>query len=310
MMRQRGTILISALVLVALATIVAATLFFETMMAARRSKAAFELEQALQLGQGAEALAAYVLSQDEGQDDTAKDDWTEPYGPVDVENGIQLAAQVTDEQARFNLNTLVNAEGEPDEDAVKVFKRLLELAGLETRWAGLIVDWIDADTNTVSDGGEDDLYTRRQPAHLTANVPLTSVSELMQLPDFTQEMYRKLAPHVTALPPAADRINVCLADGIVLDALYALSSTKLGFVEHSQRPQAEMDKLRENGCFPRRDELVTVEPKIGRLIAERTSYFRLTTSIRIGTAEFTLYSLLYRDGRRKTRAVARTFGTE
>jgi general secretion pathway protein K len=308
-MRQRGTILISALILVALATVVAAALFFDTAMSWRRSKSAFELEQALQLGQGAEALAAYALSQDDGQDDTAKDDWNEPYGPVEVEAGIQLAAQVTDEQAKFNINTLVNSEGKPDEDAIKVFKRLLELSGLATSWAGLIVDWIDADSDTVSDGGEDNLYTRRQPAHLVANVPVTSISELLQLPGFTQEMYRKLAPHITALPPSANRINVCLADGIVLDSLYALSNTHVGFVEHSQRSQEDTDKLRENGCFPRREELVTVEQKIGRLIAEQTSYFRLTTSIRIGTAEFTLYSLIYRPTGGKPRAVARTFGS-
>lgn len=309
MNRQRGTILISALILVALATIVAATMFFETMMSARRSAAAFEMEQALQVGQGAEALAAYALGEDDGQDDTAKDDWNKPYGPFEIEAGVQLAAQITDEQAKFNINTLVNNEGKPDEDSVKVFRRLLELAGLETRWAGLIIDWIDADSDTVSDGGEDNLYTRRQPAHLTANMPVSSISELLQLPGFTQEMFRKLAPHITALPPSANRINVCLADGIVLDSLYALSSSHVGFVEHSQRSLEDTTKLRESGCFPQREELVTVEPRIGRLIAERTSYFRLTTSIRIGTAEFTLYSLLYRDGRRKTRAVARTFGT-
>jgi general secretion pathway protein K len=310
MIRQRGVILISALILVALATIIAATLFFDTAMAARRSKSAFELEQALQLGTGAEALAAYLLGEDERQEDTAKDDWATPYGPMEVETGIELAAQLTDEQAKFNINTLVNAEGKPDEDAVKVFKRLLELSGVDARWAGLIIDWIDKDTSPVSDGGEDNLYTRRTPAHLTANVPVTSISELLQMPDFTAEIYRKLAPHITALPPSANKINVCLADGIVLDSLYALSSTNLGFVEHSQRPVAEMTKLRDSGCFPRRQELVTVEPRIGRLTAEQTSYFRLTTSIRIGTAEFTLYSLLYRDGRGKARAVARTFGTE
>ncbi len=59
--RQRGVILISALILVALAVIVATSLFFDAALTARRSAASFSMEQSLALGQGAEALAAYAL---------------------------------------------------------------------------------------------------------------------------------------------------------------------------------------------------------------------------------------------------------
>jgi general secretion pathway protein K len=310
MNRQRGVILISALVLVALAAIVAATIFFETAMSARRTASSFSMEQALQLGQGAEALAAYALSEDTNQDDSAQDSWAQPYGPVEVEEGIGIEALLTDEQSKFNINTLLKNDGTRDEDAFKVFQRLLELSGLETRWAGLIVDWIDPDNTPGNDGGEDSLYTSRAPPHLTSNQLLTSISELQQIPDFTRELYLKLAPHVTALPYAANKINVCLADGVVLDALYALSASNPGYVEHSRRTNEEFTKLRNGGCFPKRAVLTANEPKMEQLTAERSSYFRLQTWIRIGTAEFALYSLMYRDGRGQARPVARSFGTE
>jgi general secretion pathway protein K len=310
MIRQRGVILISALVLVDLAAIVAATLFFETAMSARRTAASFSMEQALQLGQGAEALAAYALNDDKNQDDTSQDPWAQPYGPVEVEEGIGLEALLTDEQAKFNINTLLKNDGTRDPDAFKVFQRLLELAGLETRWAPMIVDWIDPDNTPGSDGGEDSLYTSRAPPHLTSNQLLTSISELQQMPDFTRELYLKLAPHVTALPHAANKINVCLADGVVLDALYALSASNPNYVEHSRRTKEQFADLRSGGCFPKRSVIAANEPKMEELTAERTSYFRLHTWIRIGTAEFALYSLMYRDGRGQARAVARSFGTE
>ncbi|MEO8314565.1 MAG: hypothetical protein ABI645_07185, partial [Pseudomonadota bacterium] len=105
-------------------------------------------------------------------------------------------------------------------------------------------------------------------------------------------------------------VNVCLADGIVLDSLFAVSTSHPNYVEHSLRSKEDFDKLRSGGCFPKREDLTTVEQKTARFTAEKTSYFRLQTSIRIGTAEFTLYSLMYRDGRGKARAVARTFGTD
>lgn len=310
MIRQRGVILISALILVALAAIVATTLFFDTAMSARRTVASFSMEQALQLAQGAEALAAYGLNQDKNQDDTALDDWAKPYGPVDVEAGVSLDALLNDEQAKFNINTLLKADGTRDDDAFKVFQRLLELSGLEQRWADLIVDWIDPDSEPAPGGGEDSFYTARPSPHLTSNQLLTSISELLQIPEFTLPLYQKLAPHITALPHSANRINVCTADGIVLDSLFALSTSKPGYVEHSTRSQEEFDRLRANGCFPKRDVLAADEPKIAARTAERSSYFRLHTWIRIGTAEFALYSLMYRDPRGQSRAVLRSFGTE
>ena len=108
---QRGVILISALILVALAAIVATSLFFETALSARRAAASFSMEQAMQLGAGGEALAAFAIADDKNSDDTDKDAWAQHYGPVEVENGVTLEAQVSDEQGKFNLNTLLRKDG-------------------------------------------------------------------------------------------------------------------------------------------------------------------------------------------------------
>lgn len=311
MIRQRGVILISALILVALAAIVAASLFFDTAMSARRTLASFSMEQALQLGQGAEALAAYGLSEDTNQTDTPTEDWAKPYGPVEIETGVGLEATLTDEQGKFNINTLIKIDGTHDENAMKVFKRLLELSGLEIRWAELIADWLDADTLPSPDGAEDSLYGSRTPPHLTGNQLLSNLSELQQLPEFTPAMYTKLRQHVTALPPQARAINVCTADGIVLDALYALSENNPRYVEHSQRTQEDMDKLRASDCFPRRADIESDVPKLKNtgMLAERSGFFGLHTTIRIGTTQFALYSLMYRSNK-QARAVTRTFGID
>jgi len=307
---QRGVVLISALILVALAAVVAATLFFDTAMAARRSAASFSMEQAIQLGAGAEALAAYALVEDKNQEDTLQDKWAEHYGPVEVETEVGLEAQVTDEQGKFNLNTLLKADGTPDADAMKIFRRLLELSELEPRWAGLLADWLDANVQPEADGGEDSLYLSQQPPYRAANQLITSVSELQQLPGFDQKMYRQLLPHVTALPPDARTINVCTADGVVLDALNALSKANANNTEYSRLKPEELQRNRQNGCFPRRSVLGANEPDIAAHIGERSSYFRLQTFLRIGTAQFALYSLMYRDGAGHARPILRTMGTE
>jgi general secretion pathway protein K len=307
---QRGVILISALILVALAAIVATSLFFETALSARRAAASFSMEQAMQLGAGGEALAAFAIADDKNSDDTDKDAWAQHYGPVEVENGVTLEAQVSDEQGKFNLNTLLTKDGKPDPEAVKVLGRLLELSELDPKWVSLIIDWMDPNVEPQADGGEDSLYLSETPPHRTGNLLLTSVSELQQLPGFTREMYLQLLPHVTALPPDAQKINVCMASGVVLDALFALSTVSANNLQYSRLTPEALAQSRANGCFPRKSVIGANEPAISGKIDERTSYFRLQTWLSIGTAQFALYSLMYRDGAGKVRPILRTMGTE
>ncbi len=62
--RQRGIALLVAIVMFAIATTVAAAITYNKAMAARRAAATFTLEQAVQAGMAAEALAAIVLEDD------------------------------------------------------------------------------------------------------------------------------------------------------------------------------------------------------------------------------------------------------
>jgi general secretion pathway protein K len=308
-LRERGVILISVMVLVALAAVVAAGLFFDTAMLARRSAATFSMEQALLLGQGAESLAAYALADDQNSIDAPHETWAQPYGPVEVAPEVGLEAQVTDQQARFNLNSLVKADGSRDENAYKVMMRLLQMLELDVGWADKMVDWIDPDVTPQSSGGEDSLYLSQDPPHRTANLPVTSTSELMQMPGFTREMYLRLAPFVAALPPSVRVINVCTARGVVLDALFTLNGDT-GHSEYAPLDNSgELAKRRVDGCFPRQGVLAPEGGAMKDFTSEASSWFRLQTWVRIGTAEFALYSLMYR-ANGQVRPVTRSMGTE
>ena len=187
------------------------------------------------------------------------------------------------------------------------FQRLLLSVGLETKWAGLARDWIDADDIPGNpDGAEDQVYTSQIPPYRTGNWPMMSPSELMNLPGFGADRYRKIAPYVTALPTATATINVCTAPKLVLESLANNLSNDFGSEE-------VLANSRKTGCFP---DLTTfrsvVGPKSLAGITDRfdskSQYFRLTTRVTLGTTEFTLYSLLKRDGG-KTTPLLRSFGT-
>lgn len=315
MRRQRGVALLTALVLLALATVLAATIGFDAAMAARRSTATLGMEQSVSLVQGTEALAAYALYRDmpRGTRDPRVDatgTWATPLPPTEIIPGVGIEAQMEDEQGKFNLNTLVGPDGKRDEDSVKVFERLLELLDLEPRWAAYVVDWIDADNTVEMEGGEDSLYTSQMPPGLAANLTITSISELEQIPGFGRERYLRIAPYVTALPPAANRVNTCTAPGPVIDAMRALGEHNATAEEFSLVGAEELQKQRAQGCYPTAEVVAAGEDKVRARISETSSYFRLRSWINIGSARFALYSLMYRDENGTARPIARTFGTE
>jgi general secretion pathway protein K len=184
--------------------------------------------------------------------------------------------------------------------------------GVEPRWAGLARDWIDPD-DVVSDpdGAEDAIYTSQTPPYRTGNSPMLSASELMNLPGFGADRYRKIAPYVTALPNTNTTINICTAPALVLESLVEGLSG-----EWSGNP-AVLANGRKSGCFPDKTTFTNVAtsfagPKamasIGNPIDTRSSYFQLTTRVTLGTTQFTLYSLLYR-GSAKVTPLLRSFGT-
>ncbi len=319
--RQRGVALIIALILVALATILATKLTFDGWIEQRRTITVLAAEQAVHFAMGAEALAADVLAQNVqggGSQDTLAQPWAQATQPLPLtpENDAEgepigtLQAGLEDMMGRFNLNNLghVTADGKPDPQPLEQFERLLVSVGLETKWAGIARDWIDADDQPTSpDGAEDSIYTSQTPPYRTGNWPMTSASELMNLPGFGADRYRKIAPYVVALPLANSKINVCTAPALVLESF---ANDLRG--EYSGSPQV-LTAARKEGCFPDAKTFTQIvnkaEPNLANLIAEKSSYFRLTTRVTLGTTEFTLYSLLLRGNGGKVTPLLRTFGT-
>lgn len=312
--RQRGVALITAVLIVALATILATQIGFDSALEQRRSAGVLLLDQAFEVGLGAEAWAASFLKDDaaKNNEDHLAENWATPMPPIPIDGGF-IEGQMEDLQGRFNLNNLiVGTTGEPNPEAIRQFKNLLALLELEPKWADLIVDWLDLNNEPgFPDGAEDSVYLSQAPPYRTPNTVITSVSELLSLPDFGLERYQKLRPHVTALP-SGTKINVCTATGAVLDAL-----DDAGAAQFSIDPE-ELAKNREEKCFPEVNAfLAGIDPNLQALVQgqidKSTSYFGLRTFVTIGTMEFSLYSLLYREPSTsggQVRPVMRNFGAD
>jgi general secretion pathway protein K len=340
--RQRGIALLVAILLVALGTIIAADIAYRSAMSARRATATLSFDEALLVTQGAEALSAYGLkavlsngkpgSSGGGVDVTAQQPWNQPVGPIEVVPGVMLEAQLEDMQGRFNLNWLVTPSsgsaglptsvanptqggtptaqpGQPNPAAVAAFKKLLELSGVDPKWSDMLVDWIDKDNQPQTQGAEDSAYMGQNPPYLAANEYITSTTELLALPGFGRDNYQKLAPFIAALPPGTT-LNLCTAKGRVLDAFNPSS------VEWQD--EAALQKNREGapGCFPTStDYSKSFGSQTGvsfdsSRFSTSSNFFRLSSLVTIGSAEFNLYSLLYLDTQYFVHPIQRSFSPD
>lgn len=313
--RQRGVALITAILVVALATILAVNVGFNGYLDQRRTATTFAIDQAFEVALGGEAWAADTLRRD-GQRSNKTDDFTEewatPIPPIPIEGGV-FEGYLEDMQGRFNLNSLVTPAGNGfvvNQDAVERFARLLEFLNLEPKWANIIADWIDSDTSEgFPDGAEDPTYTGLDPPYRTANMPITRTSELLAIADFGLERYRRLEPFVTALPIGTP-INLCTASPELLDALVE------GRREFTLAPENTAE-LRKERCYPDKEEFenpISAEARQklneGNVIDVKSSYYRATIWVTLGSTRFTLYSLLYRDnGTKLVRPILRSHGT-
>jgi len=324
--RQRGVALIIALILVALATVLATKLSFDGFLEMRRTTGMMAAEQALQFGMGAEALAADVLIQDAQMNanaTTLAGPWAQPTQPLPItpDNNPEgepigtMQGQIEDLQGLFNLNSLarLGTDGVTEDPLpLQQFQRLLKSVGVEEKWAGLARDWLDQDDVVGNpERAEDSVYTSQSPPYRTGNWPMMSPSELMNLPGFGADRYRKIAPYVTALPSANTAINLCTAPALVLESLVEGLNG-----EWSNNP-AVLDNGRKTGCFPDKQTFTNVATSfagksallgIGNPTDTKSQYFLLTTRVTLGTTEFTLYSLLLR-GPQKVTPLLRSFGT-
>ena len=199
--------------------------------------------------------------------------------------------------------------------AITAFQRLLTMLNMEPKWANYIVDWIDKNTDPMfPDGAEDSVYMEMNPPYRTPNLPITSTSELMALPGFTRADYDRLAPYIVALPIGTP-INVCSASAYVLDAL-------TGHVQFSADQDFAKNREAAGTCFPTPNDVQTAAGMLPRTrpaerretpsrvspacIAPKSTWFRLTSFITLGSTQFAVYTVLYQD-QTGVRPIMRSF---
>ncbi|GBD98512.1 general secretion pathway protein K [bacterium BMS3Abin07] len=108
-----------------------------------------------------------------------------------------MLISIIDENARLNINKIVNPNGTLDENSYKSFKRLLKILGIDEDVADIIADWIDKDSEERVAGSEKG----------AKNGYLYSIDELLDIKGINGDIYKKLLPHVTIFGNGLVNIN-------------------------------------------------------------------------------------------------------
>ena len=301
--RNRGVALITAMLITAMATMVAANLAWDNALDVRRTMVLLNRDQAIQVALGAESWVMGILRLDleDSETDHLAEIWAMELPGLPIEGGEVFGA-VQDLQGRFNVNNLIDDNGGVDEEALEQFRRLLFALGLDQRFAGVAADWIDNDIDaSFPDGAEDSIYTGMLPTYRAANQALSSVSELAALDGMDKLTFNALEPHITALPGRTN-VNVNTATPAVLQSL------------DENMTVADVESLiaeRETGGFADVQNSFSslVTPEILPSLEDSTEYFQLKVVVRIDTVRITLVSVLQRGPRGDVTPILRSLGT-
>ena len=288
--RERGVALLTALLVVAVATLAAVAMATRQQMDIRRTGNLLHGEQAYAYALAAESWARVILLRDmqDSETDDLSEEWSTALPPSSVEGGT-VEGLIEDLQGRYNINNLVGPDGNVVPEELAYFKQLLNQLDLEEQLADALIDWIDPNIETrFPDGAEDDVYLGEEVPYRTGNRYLSSISELRLVKGFTQEIFMQLSPYLVALPNQTT-LNINTADPRLINAL------------NQNMSESDVESMLEGRAekgFENKADFLGHENFAGQEVAAgidvTTNYFAVHTNVVIGQGRARLLSLMQR----------------
>ncbi len=216
---QDGVALVLVLLIVAMATTIAAFMAQQQGFWQRGMENGRDRAQARRIAEAGIDWARAVLADDASvnQYDSAREMWAMQLPAIPVEGG-EVQGTITDQQGLFNLNNLVVNGAVSTPDLVH-FQRLLAELGLPPALGNTLVDWMDANSETMANGAEDEYYMNLDKPYRCANRPLSDMGELVWIKGFDAATIQRLQPFVSVLPESNTAVNVNFAPPEILMAV-------------------------------------------------------------------------------------------
>lgn len=217
---ERGMVLLIVLLIVTLLVTILIEFSFSTLVDLRLAETYRDSTRAYFISKGGIRVGRIILRDDRNSYDGEDELWAQGIESYPVAEGT-VSIRVEDLGGRLDLNRLVTPQGNIDPLFKDRFLRLLDLLGAEApeSLADALIDWMDADDDQEPAGAEDYYYQSLEDPYNCKNGPLDNLQELRLVRGYDSDLFRKLAPHVTAYGLA--KININTASLEVLQSVSA-----------------------------------------------------------------------------------------
>lgn len=311
--REQGAAIITALLVVSLATIVVSALFYRQNLATRSVENRLALAQTRWVERAVIDWAQVILRVDDSTFDHATDVWGTPVMQTELDETVTggariadqskkafLAGAMTDAQAKFNLNSLVNATNQPSPTALQALQRLFGLVGMDPALASAVQARVLMAQTTTQDG-------KRVPPQAP---PLIRLADLLDVPGITEAMLPNLVPFVTVLPrPTPVNLNTAPAEVIVSVIPGAnIGAAKRFVTQREVQPFTDLGKVMDamgvqQGQGSQQQGQGGQQRYDATMVSLKTNYFFVSGVIKYDRVESQTETLLRRDGNRPNALV-------
>lgn len=311
--KNQGMAMLMALVMMAIASSLAAYIWYDSQLSLARIYNLKHAYQAKHYSQGMMLWASDILRQDYAQDETQhdsnSDSWLQGIQGMLVEDAI-LSGTLRGLDNRFNVNNLV-IKGEVSQTHLTYFRRLLNTLEIDIGLAEKVVDWIDQDQIPMPNGAEDFIYLAKTPSYQTGSKYFQHVSELILLDGVSKSELRRLLPYVTALPMngvTPTKMNVNTMSAPLIKALSLKISNDMA-VRVNQNNRANFSTMNDffnhtslQYILNDSDENIMIKALAGI----QTLHLQANSTIQMADQVIEMYALLKRNSAGDARVIARS----
>lgn len=296
---HKGSALI--LTLLVITTLTGLTIAFSQESSIELDLATFSRDgfRAYQVARSGVHLALAELHKDEDKDmDGLGEDWGQ-FGadsfPDQFPEWVSVSSKITDENGKFNINSLIDKEGKVDTKREEQLLRLFGAMGVEEEMVPPLLDWLDSDDIERLDGAENYYYQSLEEPYACANSQFLTMGQIFlvkgmrEISRFGDEGEKRLLDFLTIYSDG--KVNINTASHEVLQSLSAKidSSTAEAIIEY-----------RKEEDFLRADDLKKVDG-MGEEI-----YSGISKWVTVKSSVFSIESKgVYQEAAAQIKAVAR-----
>jgi len=331
--QQAGVALITALLVVSLATVLAVSLVKHLYFDIRRSENILRLDQAQLFNKNSVEFARVLISRDwelNNKFDSLEDIQTfNDYAIAISFEGPPVALTLTDLQSCFNLNNLSKTNTEQARYRTQYIALLNQLEvdpALRNTLVDSLIDWLDADSVTEPQGAEFDYYIGLEKPYRSADTLMTTPSELRLVKGYSDKVIKQIAAYTCVLPEIKTAININTASSIMIESIAGLNghadtiiqyrdgnlktSTSDATSEIEGEAEPVTNPFEKMADFTKYvTDVLKVKDFDATGLQEFSEYFLIESRTKLGTGDVKLFSIIQRDNTNgETKLIQQTSG--